>query len=244
MTTLAPRLVMALSLGLGGGSLVLFTWFLVFGAPLRVDIVSSEAGRLTWDALLCLVFFAQHSGMIRRGVRRRFAHMPATYQPAVYSIASGVVLGALVLLWQPTSRYIFRVEGPVRFVSFAIVGVAFAGFVWGVRSLNEFDPFGTLVLKAAARGEPGPSMDLVARGAYRYVRHPLYLFMLLLIWSSPRLTTDQLLFNVLWTVWIVVATRLEERDLAADFGDGYRRYQRTVPMLIPSPRILRPQPRS
>jgi protein-S-isoprenylcysteine O-methyltransferase Ste14 len=78
----------------------------------------------------------------------------------------------------------------------------------------------------------------VAQGPYRYVRHPLYLFMLLLIWSAPRLSTDQLLFDVLWTAWIVVGTKLEERDLLADFGQTYRQYQKSVPMLIPSLRRL------
>ncbi len=79
----------------------------------------------------------------------------------------------------------------------------------------------------------------MAEGAYRFVRHPLYLFMILLIWSTPRFSTDQLLFNVLWTLWIVVGTRLEERDLVADFGDTYRRYQVSVPMLLPHPHLVR-----
>ena len=78
----------------------------------------------------------------------------------------------------------------------------------------------------------------MARGPFRYVRHPLYLFTLLLIWSTPRFSTDQLLFNVLWTTWIVVGTKLEERDLVADFGATYRQFQASVPMLVPSPRAV------
>lgn len=46
------------------------------------------------------------------------------------------------------------------------------------------------------------------------------------------------LFNVLWTAWIIVGTRLEERDLVADFGPTYREFQASVPMLIPSPRAV------
>ena len=61
-----------------------------------------------------------------------------------------------------------------------------------------------------------------------------------MIWASPDVTADRLLFNVLWSIWMVVATRLEERDLAADFGEAYREYQRSVPMLVP--RSLRPRP--
>jgi protein-S-isoprenylcysteine O-methyltransferase Ste14 len=65
------------------------------------------------------------------------------------------------------------------------------------------------------------------------VRHPLYFFTLVMIWTSPDITLDRLLFNVLFTGWIVVGTRLEERDLVAEFGEHYSVYQRHVPMLIP-----------
>jgi len=54
-----------------------------------------------------------------------------------------------------------------------------------------------------------------------------------MIWSCPNASIDRLLFNILWTVWIVVATLLEERDLVNDFGEGYLDYQRKVPMLFP-----------
>jgi protein-S-isoprenylcysteine O-methyltransferase Ste14 len=43
------------------------------------------------------------------------------------------------------------------------------------------------------------------------------------------------LFNVLWTTWVVVGARLEERDLVELYGDAYRTYQRQVPMLLPRP---------
>jgi len=81
-------------------------------------------------------------------------------------------------------------------------------------------------------------MPFTVRGPYRWVRHPLYLFCLLMIWAYPHMTMDRVLFNVLFTVWIVVGTVLEERDLVVAFGDSYREYQRKVPMLLP--RSLRP----
>jgi protein-S-isoprenylcysteine O-methyltransferase Ste14 len=46
------------------------------------------------------------------------------------------------------------------------------------------------------------------------------------------LTADRLLFNVLWTAWMIIGTVLEERGLLASFGDAYRDYQTEVPMLI------------
>jgi protein-S-isoprenylcysteine O-methyltransferase Ste14 len=54
-----------------------------------------------------------------------------------------------------------------------------------------------------------------------------------MIWTQVSLTTDRLLFNGLWTAWIIIGTFLEERDLIVSFGDAYKNYQRNVPMLIP-----------
>jgi protein-S-isoprenylcysteine O-methyltransferase Ste14 len=239
MKNVSTHLLALLSVGIGGGSLLLFVYFLLFGTPSRIGIARSDAGRLSFDAVLCLAFFVQHSGMIRRGAKQRLAkRIPSSYHPALYSIASGSCLLALVLGWQPTTNFLFRLQGPARWLSAAIALLAVAGFVWGVHSLRGFDPFGTLPLKAALRGTTASSSAFVARGPYRYVRHPLYVFMLLLIWSTPRFSTDQLLFNVLWTAWIIVGTRLEERDLLLDFGPVYRQYQASVPMLLPSPRAV------
>lgn len=245
MRRLRPRLLIFLTVATGGGSLVLFVYFVLFGAPLAVDIWRSQAARLAWDALLCGVFFFQHSGMIRRGAKERIARrVPATSYPALYSIASGSALLALILLWQPTDQFLFHLPGPVRWVSGGVALAAVAGFAWGVRALHEFVPFGTSPLKAQPRGASPPPSAFVASGPYRHVRHPLYLFMLLLLWSTPRLTTDQLLFNLLWTGWIFVGSRLEERDLLREFGQAYREYQLGVPMLLPSPAFLKRHMRS
>ena len=239
MKTIGAYFLIMFSVGIGGGSLILFFYFLLFGTPSPIGIAHSDATRLILDALLCFGFFVQHSGMIRRGVKQRFAKLiPNTYYPALYSIASGATLFALVLFWQPTTTFLFRLQGPICWLSAAIVLLAVAGFAWGVHSLRGFDAFGTLTLKAALRGTSAPSSAFVARGPYLYVRHPLYLFALILIWSTPRFSTDQLLFNVLWTAWVIVGTKLEERDLLVDFGQTYRQYQASVPMLIPSPRAV------
>ena len=75
--------------------------------------------------------------------------------------------------------------------------------------------------------------ELITEGPYSMVRHPLYFFSLVMIWSCPDLSLDRLLFNVLWTGWTAFATALEERDLVTYLGDAYEEYQRKVPMLIP-----------
>jgi len=46
-------------------------------------------------------------------------------------------------------------------------------------------------------------------------------------------SADRLLFNVLWSAWILAGTLLEERDLSREFGAEYGSYAKNVPMLIP-----------
>ncbi len=219
---------------IGGGSLLLLIPFL-FGTSFSViELELDLGGALAWNGVLCFAFFVQHSGMIRRSYRRRMGSVVGThYHPALYSIASGIFLLTLVMLWQPSTLVLVKLEGPARWLARAFFFAAFAGFWWGARSLGTFDALGGRTLLARLRGKPPRTMGLAIRGPYRWVRHPLYTFVLLLLWSCPDLSMDRLLLNTTWTTWIVLGTWLEERDLTADFGDDYRAYQRSVPMLIP-----------
>jgi methanethiol S-methyltransferase len=218
----------------GISSLTLFLLFLFLGSFTLVDLGLDEAQALMADAALSLLFFLQHSIMIRKTTRMRLASLvPDEYYDAFYALSSGIALLAVLLLWQRTPAWAAEADGAFRWLLRALFFLGIAGFAWGEKSLDSFDVFGTQKLKRMMKHKEARIMPLSVRGAYRWVRHPLYLFSLVMIWSCPDLTADRLLFNILWTVWIVVATVLEERDLVSHFGDGYRAYQAEVPMLIP-----------
>jgi protein-S-isoprenylcysteine O-methyltransferase Ste14 len=212
---------------------VAFVWFLLAGPPGWVELGFAKPVVLSVDAGLCLAFFAQHSGMVRRSFRLRLARVaPPEWHGALYAIAAGIVLLTLVLFWQDSGPALDPPPTVVWFLRAA--GLAsLGGIVWALRALPSLDPFGIGPIVHRQRGtEPRPQRVTV-RGPYRWVRHPMYSFALVLIWSYPYLTADRLLFNLLWTTWVWVGTVLEERDLVDAFGDAYRQYQRSVPMLIP-----------
>jgi protein-S-isoprenylcysteine O-methyltransferase Ste14 len=144
-----------------------------------------------------------------------------------------VVLALVVLLWQPSGAPLFALHGVTRVAMYVLCALSLGGFVWGALALMTFDPLGLAPLRAHLRDQPVPAARMVVRGPYRWVRHPLYSCAILLIWSAPDVSVDRLLFNTLWTGWIIVGSLLEERDLLREFGTAYQQYRRRVPMLVP-----------
>jgi protein-S-isoprenylcysteine O-methyltransferase Ste14 len=233
--------ILALANLIGGGSLLLLMVFLYGYSVSIVDLGLSSGAALGWDALLCLAFCIQHSGMIRRSFRRRLAGVvDEHFHPALFGVASGLFLLALMLLWQPSPPLLVSLQGSERWLVRVLFFAAIAGAWWGTRSLGGIDAFGARRLLAMLRSRSAHPMPLTIRGPYRWVRHPVYTLVLVMIWSCPELSADRLLLNVTWTAWVVVGARLEERDMVADFGDAYRAYQCSVPMLIPWRRPIAP----
>jgi protein-S-isoprenylcysteine O-methyltransferase Ste14 len=221
------------ALVIGGGSLILFCLFLLFGPFALLDFGMNNEQALAFDSILCLLFFIQHSVLIRKSMRSRFEkHIPSEFYGAFYATSSGIALLMMTLLWQKT--FVIATAGAAAYWFLrALFVLSIAGFYWGVASLGSFDPFGIKKIKTATLIGKLKPVDLTVKGPYLWIRHPLYFFSLIMIWSSPDLTADRLLFNILWTLWIVMATKLEERDLLAEFGNKYREYQAMVPMLVP-----------
>jgi protein-S-isoprenylcysteine O-methyltransferase Ste14 len=81
--------------------------------------------------------------------------------------------------------------------------------------------------------ETEKSSQLVTRGLYRVVRHPLYTFGLLFIWLTPTVSQNSLTVYIGATLYTFFGAFFEERKLLREFGDAYAEYRRRTPMLIP-----------
>ncbi len=237
---IADYTVILLAIVLSAGSV---SWFAWGGRPTLVSLHLSARGVLWWNAFLSLIFFAQHSLMIRRSVRDRLALLiPDRYDLAFYAITSGVVLAVVAVLFQRVEAPpVWVLHGAARLIVGLAAASALALMVWMIIALRTFDPCGLRPIRAHLRGAaaapPGQrrakAKEFVVRGPFRWVRHPLYLSIIVLLWASPSMSATRFELAVLWTAWLVVATLLEDRDLKRDFGEDYREYARTVPLLVP-----------
>ena len=238
--------ILALACVIGGLGQLAFITFVLCGPFGWIDLGGlDDRNRLVLDGVLSFFFFLQHSGMIRRSFKEQLSRwgVPKPYHCAIYTTASGAVLILQTMLWQVSSSWTFvRVQGAPRVLMRAVFVASLALMVWMARSLHSADFLGIKPLLDYIRSSEeevskpfSGDGKLVIRGAFQYVRHPSYLACIGMIWSFPDVTADRLLFNTLWTCWIIVGTCLEERDLIELFKHDYLCYQASVPMLVPSP---------
>jgi methanethiol S-methyltransferase len=117
----------------------------------------------------------------------------------------------------------------------ALLSVGLTGWMIVLAStfmIDHFELFGLAqVISSPSKAKAKSGFRTVL--LYRVVRHPLMLGFLIAFWATPTMTGGHLLFAAVTTCYILVALRLEERDLVDDLGDTYRRYRERVPMLLP-----------
>lgn len=215
-------------------SALLLLLFLFTGSFTVIKISLSQSWAIPFDIFLSIMFFLQHSIFVRPGFRKWLGkYINDLYHNAFYGLTSGIVLLSVMILWQKSDIIIFKTDGIAYWLIRSLFFIPLIGFIWGSIALGSFDVTGIkpLILSITRREEK--TQKIVIRGPYLWVRHPLYLFSIILIWLVPVVTLDRFVFNIIWTVWIVLATRLEDKDLHKRFGAQYSQYSSQVPMLIP-----------
>ena len=77
-----------------------------------------------------------------------------------------------------------------------------------------------------------PDEGLRIDGLHRYVRHPLYSGLFLMLWGHAQ--TEFALATAFWgSVYLVIGTLFEERRLIARYGQAYAAYRSRVPAFVP-----------
>ena len=146
---------------------------------------------------------------------------------------AGLILWSAVIAFMIDPAYMAWASMPLpiwlRWAGVAICVTTLALLAWTLRDLGR-NLTDTVVTRRAA--------TLVTHGAYRWVRHPFYGCMALIILGNALMAANwfMLAAGAVVLSLIVVRTKTEEEKLVARFGDAYRSYmQRTgrfVPRLI------------
>lgn len=95
--------------------------------------------------------------------------------------------------------------------------------------------FRHLGLNVTSTSIPRSNATLITTGPYRWVRHPMYSAVLILVTAASLLTANTVVGVGGMAMFTLLAARshIEEERLVEKFGDAYRAYQRRTGRFLP-----------
>jgi protein-S-isoprenylcysteine O-methyltransferase Ste14 len=207
--------------------------FLFLPGTSRGALSATVAGTLPWyglDLLLALQFAILHSLLLLPVLRRRWKQLiPPPQYGCFFCTAACCSLLLAIELWQPSDLVVWQLTG----VASMAVSVAFlltwVGLIYSLSLTGLGWQTGWTPWWAWVRNRPLERKWTEPPGAYRLLRHPIYLSFLGLLWLTPVVTLDRLVLACMWTVYIFLGSYLKDRRLLYYAGEAYRRYQARVP---------------
>jgi protein-S-isoprenylcysteine O-methyltransferase Ste14 len=189
---------------------------------------------LLTDVVLLAAFALQHSVMARPAFKRWWTRIiPTSAERSTYILFASAALIVLYRYWEPIGGGVWSVESAIgQTVLYGLFGLGWALVFLSSFLINHFDLFGLRQIWLQLRRKPYAPLPFGTPVFYQYVRHPLYLGLLLAFWSTPTMTLTHLVFAIATTLYILIAIQLEEHDLTAEHSE-YAQYRRRVPMLVP-----------
>jgi methanethiol S-methyltransferase len=192
----------------------------------RGTIIHPAAAALI-DAALIGLFALQHSLMARPWFKKWWAaSIPTAFERCTYVHMANVTLLVLIAFWQPIPIELWVApDGILRDIFWAAFALGWIILFAGAWSFGIGDLLGVDQMRRWCKGEHPHEPALKTGVLYRWLRHPMYVGVLLGIWATPRMTLGHALLALGLTAYVLLALRWEERDLFHRFGRAYERWR-------------------
>jgi methanethiol S-methyltransferase len=187
------------------------------------------------NAGLLAIFAGQHSVMARPAFKRWWTRIvPWHAERTTFVLAATLALALLMWGWRPLPAEIWSLESSwARASVWTLYAIGWGIVLLSTFLIDHFDLFGLRQVWARARERAHEPAGFRQPLLYRFIRHPIMSGFIVAFWAAPDMTAGRLLFAAGATGYILVAVRLEERDLRAHLGETYERYMRAVPRFVP-----------
>lgn len=199
-------------------------WIFLAGHDARHD-----SGTEWGNALLALQFAAPHSVLLHPGARRRLSPwIPQPFYGCFFCAVTCLSLLLTFALWHDSDIVVWRFDGAA---GVAVEGLWFASWaalfysLWltGLGYQTGLTPWWDWVCR-----RPPRRRSFQPLGAYRFLRHPVYLSFLGLIWFTPVITLDRVTLIAIWTPYIFLGSWLKDARLLRYVGGQYGDYMSRV----------------
>ena len=183
-----------------------------------------------------VAFFFSHSLLANQTVKHYILSTLPGLTPCYrmgYNIVAIIMLIPIIVIHALNqSQPVFQWPSLFSELNIIMMTLATLGFIWSLKyyDLQAF----TGIRSCLNKNAPTPQEKLTISPLHRFVRHPWYLFALVIIWSREQ-NQLELISSTLMTVYFFVGARLEEKKLIREYGESYQQYINCVPGIIPRP---------
>jgi len=187
-------------------------------------------GPLWIDVLLAAQFAVPHSLLLWPRVRQRLQRWIATeFYGCAFCTATCLGLLLAIAGWRSDARVIWNLQGVGGGVVKTLFLASWGALFYSLWLSGLGRQTGWTTWYAWLRNVRVACPVFLPKSWYRWLRHPIYLSFLGLIWFTPRMTADRAVLALVWTVYIFVGSWLKDRRLEHYVGDAYREYSAVVP---------------
>jgi protein-S-isoprenylcysteine O-methyltransferase Ste14 len=163
--------------------------------------------------------------------------VPRPIERSTFVLVTSGILWLTFWQWRSPPGVVWEVDNVIgKGVLWAIFGLGWVIALVSTYLIDHFDLFGVRQVILYTKGKHYEPTGFRSPFLYKLVRHPLMLGFLIAFWAIPTMTVSHLVFAAAFTVYIVIAVQIEERDLIHFFGADYVEYRRKVPALLPIPK--------
>ena len=178
-----------------------------------------------WGVVHSVTASLRFKELLRRMLGNGFMKFYRLFYNVFSVITFAPILYLMVIL---PNKDLYRIPSPWNYLMLTGQGISVLLLVIAVIQTDTLSFIGLRQLFEEEK--PG---KLVTKSFYRFVRHPLYTFGLLILWLSPNVSVNSFVVYVGLTVYIFIGAYFEERKLLREFGQEYAEYKAITPMIIP-----------
>ncbi len=181
-----------------------------------------------WVWITGLLFAVIHSGLATIRCKQWFCdHGIHDPRYRLYYTLLSVLMTAIWISFvhQLADSPLYHADGLVKIV---LITLQIAGAVVALAAFQPIDGLAFLGFRASAQGTD----PFIVKGIYRYLRHPMYTGVMLILLAMPEQTWNGLNLALAVCAYFMIGARFEEQRMLVAHPE-YAAYRRTVPAFIP-----------
>ncbi|KAF0152267.1 MAG: hypothetical protein FD143_1189 [Ignavibacteria bacterium] len=191
--------------------------------------------------LLFSLFAYSHTWLASRKLKMLLADQigaKIAFYRMFYNVSSVLFFLAFLAIAPKPNLIIYDLQFPLDIITFALQVLSLIGLVWAFRQFDLKEFFGISQIVRYFNGTFSvetldEKQELNFGGAYKYSRHPVYLFSILFLGLRPQMSLFYLILFICCVAYFYIGSIYEERKLVEVFGDSYKEYQKRTPRIFP-----------